>query len=88
MSVERRSRPFRFFVAIDIIGLRHLLHEEAIAVAMRHLMLAEHAGDIVLVEMKKKRLERHRVELQDERRNPNERENSGMKQSIHEEYIF
>ena len=85
MSVERRSRSFRLFITSDIIGLRHLLHEEALAVAIRHFMLAECAGDIVLVEMKEERLERHGIELQHERRNPDEREDSCMKRSIHPE---
>jgi len=88
MSIERCSRAFRFFIAIDIIGFRHLLHQKTMAVAIRHFMLAERAGDIILVEMKKKRLERHRIELQHERRNTNERKNPRRKRSIHVKQIF
>ncbi len=46
-------------------------------------MLAEGAGDMLLVEMKKECLEWHGIELQQERRNPNEREDLRMKRSMH-----
>lgn len=82
MPVELGAGPFRFFIAIDIVGLRHLLHEEAMAVAMWHFMLAERTGNLALIEPEEQIVERNSVHLYEQSRDANHREYLRMKRCV------
>ena len=63
-----RAGAFRSFIGLVSIGFRKLLHQEAMAVAMRHFMFALSAGDVLLIDVEEQKRERHSIQLHRNRR--------------------
>jgi hypothetical protein len=63
VAADLKRKSFRAFGIIRICGFCQLLHEIAIAIAMRHFMLAHCPRDLILIETEEQKIQRDGIKL-------------------------
>jgi hypothetical protein len=83
LAAELEGKTLGALFIIRICGLCELLHQIAVAVAMRHFMLAERPRDLVLIEPEEQKIQRDGTKLYSNCSNAEPGEKPYMKRSAH-----
>jgi hypothetical protein len=83
VTAQLQGESLRAFGIIRIRGFRKLLHQIAIAIAVRHFVLAQRPRDLSLIETKEQKIQRDSIKLHRNCSNTHPCEKFYMKRRVH-----